>query len=126
MPSDGADWGSVRVSVGDLRAASASTLRIDFRVQERGLVGAQFRDGFARPLVNRPASFRGAPVKPFHGAGEAQRERRHLLRLYCDCSWHSNTRSPTKDVNFITQTALRQFDPLWITLFRHGCGFQAK
>ena len=28
MPSDGADWGSVRVSVGDLRAASTSTLRI--------------------------------------------------------------------------------------------------
>ena len=56
----------------------------------------------------------------------AQEERRHLLRLYCDCSWHSNTRSPTKDVNFITQTALRQFAPLWITLFRHGCGFQAK
>jgi hypothetical protein len=27
---------------------------------------------------------------------------------------------------FITQTALRQCDPLWITLFPHGCGFQAK
>jgi hypothetical protein len=23
---------------------------------------------------------------------------------------------------FTTQTTLRQFDPLWITLFRHGCG----
>jgi hypothetical protein len=30
----------------------------------------QLRDGFARSLVNCPASFPGAPVTPFHGAGD--------------------------------------------------------
>ena len=80
MPSDrAADRGSARVSGSDLRAASASTLRIASSrarrslvisaSQERGLVGEQLRDGFARSLVNRPCS-RGAPVKPFYGAGD--------------------------------------------------------
>jgi hypothetical protein len=31
-----------------------------------------------------------------------------------------------EECKFITQTALRQFDSLWITLFGHGCGFQAN
>jgi hypothetical protein len=45
----------------------------------RHLVGAQIRDGFARTLVNRPASFPGAPLKPFHGAGD---ERIVVVRFY--------------------------------------------
>jgi hypothetical protein len=54
-------------------------------------------------------------------------ERRHLLRLYCDYSWHSNNHPVAQEeCKFITQTALRQFDPLWITLFGHGCGFPAN
>ena len=50
--------------------AKSDALLGDIRVQERGLVGAQLRDGFARSLVNRPAGFPGAPVKPFYGAGD--------------------------------------------------------
>ena len=50
--------------------AKSDALFGDIRVQERGLVGAQLRYGFASSLVNRPTSFPGAPVKPFYGAGD--------------------------------------------------------
>ena len=62
-----------------MRSSDAVGKNIGVRVQERELVGAQFRDGFARPLVNRPASFPGAPVKPLHGAGD---ERIVIVRFY--------------------------------------------
>ena len=37
--------------------------------------------GFARSLVNRLAGFRGAPVKPFHGAGDKLMIVGHWLSL---------------------------------------------